>query len=67
LVVSEPVRIGHLKELIDDKLIQILGYEERIPPDQQRLTFLGKPLEDDKSFIHYQICAGCLLEVARIS
>ena len=67
LVVLEPVQIDHLKELIDDKLIQILGYEERIPPDQQRLTFLGKPLEDDKTFIHYQICAGCLLEVARIS
>jgi hypothetical protein len=61
-VFDDDVRIGHLKELIDHKLAQTYGDEERIN-DHQKLAFLGETLDNDKDLGHYQIGAGCMLEV----
>ena len=61
-VFDDDVRIGHLKELIDHKFAQTHGEEERIN-DHQKLAFLGETLDNDKDLGHYQIGAGCMLEV----
>lgn len=46
-------KITRIKEMIEEK--------EGIPPDQQRVIFSGKQLNDEKTLKDYQIEAGSVM------
>ena len=53
---------GHLTMLVEDLKEEIQNIEG-IPPDQQRLIFAGKQLEDDRSLAMYGIADGSILHL----
>ena len=53
---------GHLTMLVEDLKEEIQNIEG-IPPDQQRLSFAGKQLEDDRSLAMYGIADGSIIHL----
>lgn len=47
-----------MEQSFNDGAVRVIRREE------QCVTFLGKQLEDDKSFLDYHIVAGCMLELS---
>ena len=53
--VTETQKVGELKKLIEGKL--------GISPEQQRLLFNGRPMNDDKTFSEQHCAAGSIVHL----
>ena len=52
--------VSKTKDTIEDLKI-LIERREGVSPDKQKLTFVGRPLEDKKTFCYYNIQDGCLI------
>ena len=53
---AEPLNVARLRDAIHVR-------DPSLVPEQQRLTFAGRPLEDGHTLAHYNICGGSVLDL----
>ena len=53
---AEPLNVARLRDAIH-------VHDPGLIPDQQRLTFAGRPLEDGHTLDHYNICGGSVVDL----